>query len=67
MVLNARSLAKPDAYAALYADIKSKNIDICCISETWLNKSHVDNVICPQGFNILRKDRTNRVGGVALQ
>ena len=31
MVLNARSVAKPDASAALYADLKSKNVDVCCI------------------------------------
>ena len=37
MVLNARSVAKPDASVALlHADLKSKNVDICCISETWL-------------------------------
>ena len=63
MVLNARSLAKPDACAALYTDLKSKNIDVCCISETWLKKTHMDHVICPQGFTILRKDRINRSGG----
>ena len=34
MVLNSRSVAKPDVSAALYADLKSKNVDICCISET---------------------------------
>ncbi len=37
LVLNARSIVKPDAYPALYAELKSNNIDVCCISETWLN------------------------------
>ena len=30
LVLNARSIVKADAFSALYADIKSDNIDICC-------------------------------------
>ena len=56
MVLNSRSVAKPDACAALYADWKSKNVDVCCVSETWLKDTHMDHLICPQGFTILRKD-----------
>ncbi len=36
LVLNARSIAKPDAFSALCADIKCNNIDVCCITETWL-------------------------------
>ena len=63
VVLNARSAAKPDASAALYADLKSKNVDVCCITEIWLKGSHMDHLICPQGFTILRKDRKNRAGG----
>ena len=63
MVLNARPVAKPDACAALYADLKSKNVDLCCISETWVKDTHMDHLICPQGFTILRKDRKNQAGG----
>ena len=63
MVLNARSVAKPDACAALYVDLKSKNVDICCISETWLKDTHMDDPICSQGFTILRKDGKNHAGG----
>jgi hypothetical protein len=62
-VLNARSVVKLDAFPALYADIKSNNIDVCWISETWLNHSVCDSLICPPGYSILRKDRTNRRGG----
>ena len=36
LVLNARSIVKPDAIPALCADIKCNNVDVCCISETWL-------------------------------
>ena len=63
MVLNARSVAKPDASAALYADLKSKNVDVCCISETWLKDTRMDHLIYPQSFTTLRKDRKNRAGG----
>ncbi len=63
LVLNARSIIKPDAFPALYADIKTNNIDICCISETWLNHTVSNSQVCPSGYSILRKDRTNRRGG----
>ena len=62
MLLNARSIAKPDACAALYADLRNKNIDVCCISEAWLKETHMDHLICPQGFTILRKDETPTIG-----
>ena len=66
LVLNARSLVKPDALPALYADLKCNDIDICCISETWLKPIIPDHLVCPAGFSIIRKDRTNcRGGGVA--
>ena len=39
LVLNARSLVKPDAYPALYAELNSNNIDLCFISETWLHSA----------------------------
>ena len=60
-------MVKPDAFPALYADIKSNNIDVCCLSETWLKYTVSDSLICPPGYSILRKDRTNlRGGGVAI-
>ena len=34
LVINARSLAKPDAASALNVEISTNNIDICLISET---------------------------------
>ena len=63
LVLNARSIVKPDAFSALFADIKTNNIDICCISETWLHYTVCNSQVCPSGYTILRKDRTNRRGG----
>ena len=67
LVLNARSIVKPDAYPALYAELKSNNIDVCCISETWLNPTITISLICPPEFCIIRKDRLGaRGGGVAI-
>ena len=66
-VLNSRSIAKPDAFPALCADIKSNNIDVCCITETWLKPTIPSSLLCPPNFSIIRKDRTNcRGGGVAI-
>ena len=62
-VLNARFLAKPEACRTLYPDLKSNNIDVCCISETWVKYAVPNHLIFPSGFYILRKDRTNRLGG----
>lgn len=65
--MNARSIVKPDAYPALYAELKSNNIDVCCISETWSHPTISSSLICPPGFHIIRKDRlSTRGGGVAI-
>lgn len=67
LVLNARSIVKPDALPALYADLTCNNIDVCCISETWLKPAVPNSLVCPVGFSIIRKDRINcRGGGVAI-
>jgi hypothetical protein len=39
--------------------------DVVCICETWLNDSILDSEILP-GYNIFRKDRTNKIGGGVL-
>ena len=50
-----------------YAELKSNNIDVCCISETWLNPTIASSLICPPEFCIIRKDRLGaRGGGVAI-
>ena len=41
LVLNARSTVKPDALPALCAGIKCCYVDVCCISETWLNRLYL--------------------------
>ena len=68
MVINPRSLAKPDVAPALYAELHSNKADICFVSETWLNKYVPAHMICPDGYTLLRKDRSDlrTGGGVAI-
>ena len=62
-VLNARSLVKPDASAALYLELTNNNVDFCIITETWLKPAIPSHLVCPNGFSMIRKDRENRQGG----
>ena len=66
-VVNARSIVKPDVYPALYAEQNCHNIDLCCISETWLHPTISSSLICPPGFHIIRKDRLWSRGGYNIQ
>ena len=42
------------------------NFDVICISETWLRKDDVGNVVIPGYHTPVRKDRMTRGGGVAI-
>ena len=68
MVINARSLAKLQAASALNTELSTWEIDICFVCETWLNNKIPSNLICPENYCIIRKDRgDNRNGdGVAI-
>jgi hypothetical protein len=46
--------------------VYSRDLDIICLTETWLNDSVNNHEIIPFGYNIYRKDRLNRVGGGVL-
>ena len=37
MVINAHSLVKPDAMAVLNTELRINKVDLCFVSETWLN------------------------------
>ena len=63
MVVNSRSLVKPAAIQSLQGDLSSQHIDLCFISETWLHERFDANLICPNGFSLLSKNRINRIGG----
>ncbi len=46
--------------------VESENIDIFCISETWLSPEVADSEITVDGYALYRKDRGSRGGGVAM-
>ena len=63
--LNAHSLVKPDATSGLSTGFSSNKIDICIVSETWLNSRVSSHVAYPDGYTILRTNRRNqRTGGI---
>ena len=68
LVINARSIAKPDAAPTLNVELITNNVDICIISETWLTEKIQSSLIYPNGYVIVRKDRDRSChgGGVAI-
>ena len=66
MVVNSCSLVQRGAIQSLQGDLSSQHIDLCFISETWLHERFDANLICPNGFSLLTKNRINRIGGVAI-
>lgn len=62
--LNVRSLL-PKIYD-VHQLIISHNIDILCVSETWLSESVADDLVALDGFVLFRCDRDGRAGGVAI-
>ena len=68
MVINACSLAKPQAASALDVELSTWDIDICFAHETWLKYKISSNLVCPNNYFIVRKDRSNgqNGGGVAI-
>ena len=66
MVINTRSLFKPQAAFALSIELSAWEIDICFVCETWLNNTIPSSLICPNNYSIVRKDRDAlRSGGGA--
>ena len=64
MVINVRCLVKPDALVVLYTELHTHKIDLCFVSETWLNSKVASSLIYPDGYLIVRKDRCDlRTGG----
>ena len=52
---------------ALLKDIAyGYDLDIICLTETWLNDTISDIELFPTGYNIFRNDRKDRVGGGTL-
>ena len=46
--------------------VYTKNFDIICVTETWLNNTVFNNEILPTSYTIYRKDRANRGGGFLI-
>lgn len=42
------------------------NPHVVAVTETWLHKDIHSEEVFPSSYNVLRRDRTNRGGGVAL-
>ena len=64
LVLNARSVRHKvfDLQALLLTDC----VDIIALTETWLDDNFLDSELLLDGYNIFRKDRSNRRGGGVL-
>ena len=62
-LFNARSLK--NKICDLHCHLNNNNLDIVCITETWLHSSTPDSVVIGDtDFSIFRKDRcNNREGG----
>ena len=62
-LFNARSLK--NKICDLHCHLNNNNLDIVCITETWLHSSTPDSVvICDSNFSLFRKDRpSDREGG----
>ena len=58
-----RSLKIDEIHTSLCLD---KSCDIICISETWLDSSISDEEIKIPDYEVVRKDRNRRGGGVAI-
>ena len=64
LLWNARSLSNQIHNFQSY--IYSRDYDIITITETWLSNHINTNKLIPHGYNVSRKDRDGRGGGVLL-
>ena len=65
--INVRSLVAPGRLEELKCFLSMNDIDVLCLTETWLTDKHLNSTILLSGFQPpLRKDRVfSRGGGVA--
>ena len=64
MLTNIRSYKNKFNEVLLFLSLEDP--DIFCLTETWLTKDVPDSMLCPSGFNVVRRDRDSRGGGVLL-
>ena len=63
-ILNARSLKNKLSLFQSFA--LSTNHYVICVTETWLNNHIYNQEILPPNYNIFRRDRESRGGGVLI-
>ena len=56
-------MAKSNAIQLLQAELKSNDVDIAMICETWFTSRHSDDALTIDGYVLVRKDRHKRKGG----
>ena len=62
-MINARSLCnKLDEFHLFLSD---RNVDLCCVTKTWLNNSIPDSFVCPKDCFVYRHDICGIGGGAA--
>jgi len=61
--LNARSAC--NKLDELHMFLNEQDVDVCCVTETWLTCGVPDPLICPEGHRVFRRNRSNLVGGEA--
>lgn len=66
--LNARSLMADGRLSEIASLLSFNNIDILCLSETWLKPQHMNSTLSIPGYQpLIRRDRpAGRGGGVAM-
>ena len=63
-LVNARSIN--NKLLELHHFIASHDLQVLCVTETWLDISVPDSLIAPVGYNVFRCDRRTKGGGVAV-
>ena len=60
-------MAKPHTLDHLKTDLIQHDIDVCALSEPWLEKHRNDETFLIDGYELYRRDRKmKRGGGVAI-
>jgi len=62
-LLNATSLAKPNAIQLLETELLQMQCDTALITESWFTKHHQDAMLMIQGYSVYRRDRSFGKGG----
>ena len=59
MLINLRSIKKPNAVYHLHADLINRDMHICFVTESWLQKKVKNSFIAKDNYCIERRDRDN--------